>query len=72
MKPVPKWKMAVMIWLGIYPVITLVIMLVFPYMNENHWPIPLRTLAITLMVVPLMTFVMLPFLQKLLKSWLQK
>jgi uncharacterized protein len=63
--------MAVMIWLGIYPLITAVIMLLFPFMNEQHWPIPLRTLVITLMVVPLMTFVVLPFLQTVLRKWLQ-
>jgi len=72
MKPIPKWKMAVMIWLGIYPLITLIILLVFPFMQEHNWPLPLRTLVVTMFAVPLMVYLVLPFLQKLLKAWLHK
>ena len=70
MKPVPKWKMAVMIWLGIYPLITFLVVLVFPYMIQHNWPIPLRTLAITLVAVPVMVYIIMPLLQKFLKNWL--
>lgn len=61
-----------MIWLGIYPLITVIILLVFPFMHEHNWPIPLRTFAVTAFAVPVMVFIVLPFLQKLLKGWLQK
>jgi antibiotic biosynthesis monooxygenase (ABM) superfamily enzyme len=70
MKTIPKWKMAVMIWLGIYPTITVMIYIIFPL--TEGWPIPLRTLAMTLVVVPIMVFIVLPFLQKLLRNWLTK
>jgi antibiotic biosynthesis monooxygenase (ABM) superfamily enzyme len=70
MKTIPKWKMAVMIWLGIYPTITLLIYLLFPYMTD--WPFFLRTLALTLIAVPVMVFFVLPLIQKLLKNWLMK
>lgn len=33
-------------------------------------PLPLRTMAITLILVPLMVFVLLPALQKIFKGWL--
>lgn len=72
MKQPPKWKMAVLIWLGIYPTITLLVMLLFPYMAANNWPLALRTLTLTAIAVPIMTFVAIPFLQKLLKGWLQR
>jgi uncharacterized protein len=70
MNPIPKWKMAVMIWLGIYPIITALIYVIFPL--TNGWPIPLRTLAMTLVAVPIMVFLVLPPIQKLLKHWLMK
>ena len=68
MKPPPKWKIAVLIWLAIYPSITL---LFFFFGKELlSIPLPLRTLMITLILVPLMVFILLPALQKLFKSWL--
>jgi antibiotic biosynthesis monooxygenase (ABM) superfamily enzyme len=36
------------------------------------FPLPLKTLCLTLIVVPIMAWVMLPNLQKLLRSWLMK
>jgi antibiotic biosynthesis monooxygenase (ABM) superfamily enzyme len=72
MKQPPKWKMALLIWLGIYPIITLLVFLLFPYMAAHNWPLPLRTLLLTLIAVPLMTYGALPLLQKWLKSWLQR
>lgn len=72
MKQPPKWKMAVLIWMGIYPVITLLVLLLFPFMAANNWPIPLRTLLLTLIAVPIMTYIVIPTLQRLLKNWLQR
>ena len=70
MKPPPKWKIAVLIWLAIYPSITLLFLLVGEQLLLI--PLPFRTLAITLVLVPLMVFVLLPALQKLFSGWLQK
>lgn len=71
MKPPKKWKMAIVIWLAIYPLITLILaVLGKPLMQVN--PLPLRTLIITLIAVPTMVFVLIPTLQKLLKNWLHK
>jgi antibiotic biosynthesis monooxygenase (ABM) superfamily enzyme len=70
MKPIPRWKMAVMIWLGIYPTITALIYIIFPLTKD--WPVPLRTLAMTLIAVPVMVFLVLPLIQKWLKNWLNK
>lgn len=60
--------MAVLIWLGIYPTITTVLWLLAPVIAPL--PLPLKTLCLTLVVVPTMVWVVLPFLQKQLKNWL--
>ncbi|MBP7407581.1 MAG: hypothetical protein KA941_02370 [Flavobacteriales bacterium] len=68
MKPPPRWKIAVLIWLAIYPSITLL----FFFFGKPLLliPLPLRTLAVTLILVPLMVFILLPAMQKLFKNWL--
>jgi antibiotic biosynthesis monooxygenase (ABM) superfamily enzyme len=69
MKPPKKWKMAIVVWLAIYPLITIVFLLFGKYLVQIN-PIPLRTLIMTLILVPLMVFLLMPLIQKLLKNWL--
>lgn len=69
MSQIPRWKMAILIWLGIYPTITTVLWLLSPVIASL--PLPLKTLCLTLVVVPTMVWVVLPFLQKRLKNWLK-
>lgn len=66
----PKWKMAVLIWLGIYPTITLVLALLSPFLADL--PLPLKTLSLTLVVVPIMVFGVLPLLTRFLGGWLRR
>lgn len=63
--------MALIIWIAIYPTITTIFALFGKYLILIE-PLPLRTLALTAVVVPLMVFVLIPFLQKLLAKWLHK
>lgn len=70
MKQPPKWKFAVMVWIAIYPSITLVSLLIGDYIKS--FPLPIRTLIMTGILVPLMVFVLLPLLRKLLGNWLTK
>jgi antibiotic biosynthesis monooxygenase (ABM) superfamily enzyme len=70
MKPPKKWKMAVLIWMAIYPTIT-GLFFFFGERLATINPLPLRTLAITLLVVPLMVFFIIPGLQKAMASWLR-
>jgi antibiotic biosynthesis monooxygenase (ABM) superfamily enzyme len=65
----PRWKTAVVVWLAIYPTITLVLWLAGP--SIASWPLGLRTLAITVVVVPLMVYVLIPVFQRLLRPWLR-
>lgn len=66
-----KWKMAVIIWIAIYPTITTLFFLLGSVLLKIPY-LPVRTLILTLIVVPLMVFVLLPFLQKVFKNWLSK
>lgn len=69
-RPPPKWKTALLIWLAIYPSITLLVFFFGQYLSQL--PLMLRTLVMTAILVPLMVFVLLPPLQKLFGSWLRK
>lgn len=64
----PKWKMAIIVWLAIYPLIT-VIFYIFNNQIQLIHPM-LRTLAITVVVVPIMVFILIPTYTKFFKDWL--
>lgn len=66
----PKYKMALVVWMSIY---TLVITLshLFGFLL-NPLPFELRILILTCCVVILMTYLVVPFLTKLLRPWLFK
>ncbi|PBQ30926.1 hypothetical protein CNR22_03775 [Sphingobacteriaceae bacterium] len=71
MKPPKKWKMAIVIWLAIYPLITAVFMIFGKYLMQIEF-VPLRTLVMTLILVPTMVFILMPFVMKLLGDWIKK
>jgi uncharacterized protein len=67
----PRWKQAVSIWLGFFPVnlvFTVLVVLAFPW-----WPtldvLP-RILITTLVLTPIMTYWVLPFVTRMLHPWL--
>ena len=68
-KPPKKCKMAIVVWLAIYPTITILYAFMGSYF-ELITPMPLRTLASTAIVVPLMVYSVMPALQKLFHQWL--
>ena len=70
MKQTPKWKFSVMVWIAIYPAITLLTYLISD--KINNLPLPLKTLIMTGILVPLMIFVSLPILRKISGNWLNK
>jgi antibiotic biosynthesis monooxygenase (ABM) superfamily enzyme len=66
----PKWKFAIMVWLAIYPAITLLSYLIGDHIK--NLPLPIKTLIMTGILVPLMVFVLLPLLRKVIGNWLNK
>jgi antibiotic biosynthesis monooxygenase (ABM) superfamily enzyme len=64
-----RWKTAVVVWLAIYPVLTFVLWLAG--LTIRNWPVALRTLVLTVVIVPLMVYVLIPTIQRVLAPWLR-
>ena len=65
----PKYKVALVTWAGVYPVITAILALVGP--ATTSWPLPLRTLLLSGLMVPVLTWVVIPALTRVLNGWLR-
>lgn len=61
-------KLAMISWVGAYTVITLILALLGPVMAS--WPLPLRTLLLSGLMVLAMTWLVMPTLTRLGRSWL--
>lgn len=66
--PPPKWKVAVVTWLGIFPTVYMLFFLLGDLLAP--WPQLPRLMLLTVLVVGLMTWVVAPQLTRLLKPWL--
>ena len=66
--PPPKWKVAVVTWLGIFPTVYLLFFLLGNLLAP--WPQLPRLMLLTLLVVGVMTWVVAPPLTRLLRPWL--
>ena len=62
-----KWKMALLTWLCIYPLINILFAVLMPHIGHLHNL--LRTFILTIILVPLMG-VLLGQLQKRFRNWL--
>jgi antibiotic biosynthesis monooxygenase (ABM) superfamily enzyme len=71
--PPPRWKQAVTIWLGFFP-LSLAFTYIATYLIPGwHQLWPLATVLITtLCLTPTMTYILLPFVTRLLQPWLQR
>lgn len=66
--PPPRWKVAVVTWLGIFPTVLLLFLTVAPLLAD--WPLVPRVAVITVLVVLIMTWVVAPRLTRWLAGWL--
>ena len=66
--PPPRFKLVAITWLAIYPLITAV----FYFFGEplQRLPLGIRTLVVTLIVVPVMLYVVMPIMTPLFERWL--
>ncbi len=69
--PPKRHKAALLTWVGIWPTITLVLWLLLPSLLPRL-PLPLLTLCVTAIVVPLMSYVVMPFLFRRFDGWLRR
>ena len=67
-KPPPRWKVAVVTWLGIFPTVYFLFLVVAPLLAD--WSLLPRVMVITALVVLLMTWLVAPQLTRLLKPFL--
>ena len=64
-----KHKQVFILWLAIYPLITLICFLFDEHLMR--FILPVRTLILTVVIVPLMTYVITPFYYKVFANWLK-
>lgn len=66
-----RHKMVLLTWLGIWPTITLTLWVLLPLLLPR-FPLPLVTLMITVLVVPLMGYVVMPTLLRWFGPWVMR
>lgn len=66
--PPPKWKMTIVSWLALYPAVTLVFVLFGDLLTSV--PLLFRTLIVTVVVMLLMTYVLMPRMTRWFSFWL--
>jgi len=66
--PPPRWKMAIATFAGVYPVVTILNATIGPILRA--WPPLLRSAAFNACVVALLTWLVMPFVIRLLHGWL--
>jgi antibiotic biosynthesis monooxygenase (ABM) superfamily enzyme len=64
----PRYRMALITWVGAYSLITTILALLGPMMAT--WPLALKTLPLSVLMVVAMTWVVVPALTRLFRSWL--
>jgi len=64
----PKWKMSLLTWLAVFPGV--VLLSKFYHSLFPNFPSILLTLLVTLTLVPLLTWFLMPNIVKLFKGWL--
>lgn len=67
-KPPPKWKMTIVSWLALYPAVTLVFVLFGDWLAQI--PLLIRTLMVTVVVMVLMSYVLMPRMTRWFAFWL--
>jgi uncharacterized protein len=67
-KPPPRWKMVIATMVGIYPIGLLYQAFLVGYFKEI--PLLLRPVALSLILTPVLTYIIMPQLTKLLRTWL--
>lgn len=68
----PRWKQAVTIWLGFFPTNLLASYLLGFVPGFADWPLVVRVLLATVLLTPIMTYFVLPWVTRMLRPWLQR
>lgn len=68
--PPPRYKLAVINWISAYPLITLLLWIGQPVIQRV--PVYITTLVLSLILVCLLTFVIMPIMMRLFSRWLRE
>jgi antibiotic biosynthesis monooxygenase (ABM) superfamily enzyme len=68
LRPLPKWKMAVATFAGVFPVASILTLALGPAIKS--WPFLVRNGAFNACVVVLLTWVVMPLITKALHRWM--
>lgn len=68
--PPPRWKMAIVTWLAVFPAVAIMSRLISPLLEGWH-PLAITAVVVSAVVVTL-TWVVMPWLTGLLKFWLHR
>ncbi len=68
MRTPPRYKLALVTWIGAYSVITAILALLGP--TTATWPLVLRTLLLSVLMVVAMTWLVVPTLTRVFRDWL--
>ena len=66
----PRWKQMVAIFVVFYPLSLTANWALSPLVGS--WPLPIRVLALVVLVTPVMTYLALPLVTRALRPWLQR
>src|SRR5437016_9114883 len=66
--PPPRWKMALVTLLGVYPISLLIGVVLSPALKKL--PLALNLFVVSAIIVGLLTWVVMPFVTRLLHGWL--
>jgi len=68
--PPPRWKMAIVTWLAVFPAVSIMSRLLSPILQG--WPPLAITAVVVSVVVVLLTWLVMPWLTGVLRFWLHK
>jgi antibiotic biosynthesis monooxygenase (ABM) superfamily enzyme len=66
----PRYKLALLTWAGAYAVLTPILAVLGPAVAA--WPLPLRALLLSALMVAALTWLVLPALSRPLRGWLYR
>jgi len=68
----PRWKQAISIWIGLFP-LSLVLAFLPPLLlpGWEDLPVVVQVLTTTLSLTPIMTYLVMPLITRLLRRWLK-
>jgi antibiotic biosynthesis monooxygenase (ABM) superfamily enzyme len=64
----PRHKLALLTWASAYAVITAILAALGPTLAS--WPLPLRTLVLSVLMVVALTWLIMPVMTRLFRPWL--